>query len=86
MVRKMSDTMAHRGPDDSGAYSDKGIALDRPQQRPGGTGWQPIRNESGTIWAVVDGEIYNQQELHDELKLHRFILLRHRGHRASVRG
>ncbi len=38
------------------------------------TGWQPIGNESGDIWIVYNGEIYNHLALREELESlgHRF--------------
>jgi asparagine synthase (glutamine-hydrolysing) len=37
-------------------------------------GWQPLSNESGTVWIVYNGEIYNHLELRRELEAlgHRF--------------
>ena len=34
------------------------------------TGRQPISNETGDIWVVFNGEIYNYTELTEELKRH----------------
>src|SRR5438132_892281 len=38
-------------------------------------GHQPIGNETGKIWVVLNGEIYNYRELREELiqKGHRFV-------------
>ena len=38
-------------------------------------GHQPFTNETGTVWVVMNGEIYNYRELRDELikKGHRFV-------------
>jgi asparagine synthase (glutamine-hydrolysing) len=69
LIRRMSDTMDRRGPDGSGTYSDKGVSL---AHRRMSTVHQPVRNEDGTVWVVLDGEIYNQTELREELKGHHF--------------
>jgi asparagine synthase (glutamine-hydrolysing) len=42
------------------------------------TGAQPVANETGTVWAALNGEIYNHVELRAELEL--------RGHRFRTRG
>jgi asparagine synthase (glutamine-hydrolysing) len=70
-IARMSATLRHRGPDDSGVHIDGaaglGIArlaiLDVPR------GHQPLPNEDETIWAASNGEIYNHRELRAELEL-----------------
>jgi asparagine synthase (glutamine-hydrolysing) len=76
-VRRMCDAMVHRGPDDHGYRSDGPCALGHRRLsiidlRPEGA--QPMTNEDDTISVVVNGEIYNFQELRNELeeKGHRF--------------
>lgn len=79
-VRRMADALAHRGPDEEGFYSDENIALghkrliviDPEFSR------QPIRDESGGLTLICNGEIYNFRELRKELS--------ERGHRFSSRG
>ncbi|NOZ23698.1 MAG: asparagine synthase (glutamine-hydrolyzing) [Planctomycetes bacterium] len=68
-IREMRDTMAHRGPDDagerlSGAFGMGARRLSIIDLQGGG---QPISNESGLVWAVLNGEIYNFRELRDDL-------------------
>ena len=72
----MMQRLTHRGPDDNGTHSEPGIALGATRLEvidPVG-GHQPIANETGTVWAVLNGEIYNYRELREELrgKGHRF--------------
>lgn len=75
-IRRMTDALIHRGPDDSGFYHDEEIALG--QRRLSiidlETGRQPISNEDDTLQLVCNGEIYNSPELRQALikKGHRF--------------
>ncbi len=71
--------LIHRGPDDEGVHRERGIALGARRLQvidPEG-GHQPVHNETGTIWAAMNGEIYNYRELRKDLL--------HRGHRLSSR-
>lgn len=76
-VQRMVSLLRHRGPDDSGIYTDTNISLGHARlsiidlsER----GRQPMCNEDGSIWLIVNGEIYNFIELRAELekKGHRF--------------
>ncbi len=75
-VRRMTDAIAHRGPDDSGFFCDDHIALG--QRRLSiidlSSGKQPIANESDTLQLICNGEIYNSPQLRRSLeqKGHRF--------------
>ena len=75
-IKKMTDIMIHRGPDDSGYYHDDDIALG--QRRLSiidiNHGRQPISNEDDTLQLVCNGEIYNSPQLREALiaKGHRF--------------
>ena len=75
-IRKMNDSLAHRGPDDDGFYSSAGIALaiKRLSVIDLVSGHQPIHNRDRSIWTVFNGEIYNFAELKRELlaKGHKF--------------
>lgn len=78
LVEKMAAQLAHRGPDQQGVYCADGISLahrrlsiiDLSEK-----GRQPMSNEDGTLWLVFNGEIYNFQELRQNLeqKGHRFV-------------
>ncbi|MBN2560230.1 MAG: asparagine synthase (glutamine-hydrolyzing) [Phycisphaerae bacterium] len=65
----MLDCLVHRGPDDGGQYVAGHAALGHRRLSiiDLETGRQPIANEAETVWAVVNGEIYNFLELRDEL-------------------
>ncbi|HKN48826.1 MAG TPA: asparagine synthase (glutamine-hydrolyzing), partial [Actinomycetota bacterium] len=77
VLDRMMRRLEHRGPDEEGRHLEPGITLGARRLRvidPAG-GHQPITNETGTIWVVMNGEIYNYRELRDELikKGHRFV-------------
>jgi asparagine synthase (glutamine-hydrolysing) len=76
ILRRMMASLAHRGPDDEGAYVDGPVALGhrRLQIIDLSTGHQPIANETGTIHAMLNGEIYNFRSLRETLQAcgHRF--------------
>jgi asparagine synthase (glutamine-hydrolysing) len=68
-LHAMCDVMAHRGPDGEGFYMAPGVGLGmrRLSIIDLETGNQPIGNEDGTVWVVMNGEIYNFQSLRQEL-------------------
>jgi len=76
LLVRMSHALRHRGPDDSGIYVDRNVAL--ANQRLSiidlEGGHQPIPNEEEAIWVTFNGEIYNFRELRSDLekKGHRF--------------
>jgi len=69
-VRRMCAAMTHRGPDDEGVYTDgpAGIGMRRLSIIDVAGGHQPISNETGTLWIVFNGEIYNHADLRKELE------------------
>jgi asparagine synthase (glutamine-hydrolysing) len=74
LVRRMTPTMLHRGPDDEG-YLDaslRGGSLSLGMRRLSiidlDGGHQPIFNEDGSIGVVLNGEIYNFQALRKSLE------------------
>ncbi|MFH1620168.1 MAG: asparagine synthase (glutamine-hydrolyzing) [bacterium] len=75
-LKKMNSLMTHRGPDDEGFMVDgrAGLAMRRLSIIDLSGGHQPISNENGSVWVVLNGEIYNFQELKEELiaKGHKF--------------
>jgi asparagine synthase (glutamine-hydrolysing) len=65
----MCDVMRHRGPDGEGIHVAPGIGMGMRRLAVIDlvTGEQPVANESGTVQAVFNGEIYNYRELRAEL-------------------
>ncbi len=79
VIEAMADRIVHRGPDDAHYYEDKDISLGFRRlsiiDLEGGR--QPILNEDQSKVLVFNGEIYNYQELREDLLK--------RGHRFTTR-
>ena len=69
LLRRMTDSLAHRGPDGAGFHYAPGLGLGHRRLAivDLATGNQPLFNEDGTICVVFNGEIYNFQPLMVEL-------------------
>ena len=79
VIRRMTESLVHRGPDDAGIH-----ALDESRLWLGHRrlaildlsplGHQPMASEDGRLWIVFNGEVYNFQEIRKELEAlgHRF--------------
>ena len=67
----MSAALRHRGPDDHGLYThaESGVSLGARRLAiiDVADGHQPLSNEDGTVWAVLNGEIYNHPDLQERL-------------------
>src|SRR5580692_2476552 len=65
----MAAAVAHRGPDELGAYRDArvGLAHTRLSIVDLLGGQQPLCNENGSLWIVYNGEVFNYVELRAEL-------------------
>jgi asparagine synthase (glutamine-hydrolysing) len=70
-IRRMTDALRHRGPDDEGIWVEGPVGLGSrrlaiidlsPRAR------QPLTNEDGTLRLVFNGEIYNFQALRADLE------------------
>jgi asparagine synthase (glutamine-hydrolysing) len=76
-LAQMTNVIAHRGPDDSGFYFDGalGLGFSRLSIIDLSGGHQPMCNETGDIWIVFNGEIWNYKALRQTLmeKGHRFL-------------
>jgi asparagine synthase (glutamine-hydrolysing) len=79
LLKRMSDRIAHRGPDGEGFHMEGpvGLASRRLAIIDLTTGQQPITDEDGATWLVFNGEIYNFPELREELQ--------RRGHHLRTR-
>lgn len=68
-IKLMNDRIKHRGPDGDGYFIDGDVALGHRRLSiiDLSFGDQPMFNEDGSVVTVFNGEIYNYQELKEEL-------------------
>jgi asparagine synthase (glutamine-hydrolysing) len=77
LVKRMTDTIAHRGPDGEGQYVDPPIGLGHRRLAIidlSDAGSQPMADTESQIFIIYNGEVYNFPELRKELEArgHRF--------------
>lgn len=79
IVREMVGLLAHRGPDDEHVVSDSNFAIGARRlsilDLPGGR--QPVSNETETVWAAQNGEIYNFPALRKDMLERGHVLKTH---------
>ncbi|MFH1902570.1 MAG: asparagine synthase (glutamine-hydrolyzing), partial [Candidatus Omnitrophota bacterium] len=70
ILRRMADVLRHRGPDQEGYYRKNGVGLEHRRLSiiDLATGGQPLKNETGDVILVANGEIYNFEELREKLE------------------
>lgn len=80
LLERMCVALEHRGPDSRGLFLERGVGLGIQRLRVVDleTGDQPIYNEDRSVVVVLNGEIYNFEELRNDL--------RKRGHRFATDG
>lgn len=75
-LRKMGAALRRRGPDDEGFYEAPGVGFSfrRLSIIDVAGGHQPLSNEDGTVWVMLNGEIYGYATVRDQLasRGHRF--------------
>ena len=69
-IRRMAESIRHRGPDDEGYFSDGAVGLGfrRLSIIDLAGGHQPMSDAEQTVWVIFNGEIYNFKELRAELE------------------
>src|SRR5215210_9164495 len=70
VIRRMTDSIAHRGPDDEGFYvrGAVGLGFRRLSIIDLAGGHQPMSDPEEMVWVIFNGEIYNFKELRAELE------------------
>ena len=80
LITNMCSSLAYRGPDDRGTYTNTAALGNGGQVHLGlghqrlsiidlsAAGHQPMSNEDGTLWVTFNGEIYNFKEIRAALK------------------
>ena len=73
IARKMADSIAHRGPDDTGVWCDETTGIVLAHRRLSivdlsPAGHQPMASASGRYEIAFNGEIYNHLDLRRELE------------------
>jgi asparagine synthase (glutamine-hydrolysing) len=72
LIDRMTDTLAHRGPDGRGTWSSGPVALGHRRLSVidlSDAGRQPMSNEDGRIQITYNGELYNFRELRKQFDL-----------------
>jgi asparagine synthase (glutamine-hydrolysing) len=70
ILRRMTGIIEHRGPDEEGFYVDAWAALGhcRLSIIDVAAGHQPMTNETGSLWIVYNGEIFNHASIRPDLQ------------------
>jgi asparagine synthase (glutamine-hydrolysing) len=71
LVRRMTDAIIHRGPDDEGIFTDRCLGLGHRRLSIidlSSAGRQPMETSDGRFVLTYNGEVYNFQELRVELQ------------------
>jgi asparagine synthase (glutamine-hydrolysing) len=80
-IERLTESLAHRGPDGCGYRFLRGRSAAFGHRRLSivdlESGQQPMTNEDGRVWVVLNGELYNHAELRRDLE--------DRGHRFRTR-
>jgi asparagine synthase (glutamine-hydrolysing) len=72
-LKRMTDAMAHRGPDGAGLWVEPGGRVALAHRRLSildlsEAAAQPMSNDDGSLWLSYNGEIYNHAEIRKELE------------------
>src|SRR5438128_11228275 len=70
IIRRMADSIAHRGPDDEGYFVSGpiGLGFRRLSIIDLAGGHQPMADAEKTVWVIFNGEIYNFKNLGEEFE------------------
>lgn len=71
LIKTMTNTLVHRGPDDSGVHVEDHVGLGHRRLSIldlSELGHQPMASADGHLWVTYNGEIYNYRSVRDDLK------------------
>src|SRR6185295_14241823 len=75
ILEAMTERLHHRGPDDGGTWSDSagGVQIGLGNRRLSildlsPRGHMPMRSPDGRLWITYNGEVYNFEEIRQELR------------------
>lgn len=71
IIKKMNNTLGHRGPDDQGVFIEGNIGLGNTRLSVldlSSAGHQPMSNKSENLYITYNGEIYNYREIREILQ------------------
>jgi asparagine synthase (glutamine-hydrolysing) len=71
VLERMASVIRHRGPDDHGFYREPGVELAHRRLSIvdlSPAGHQPMANETGEVWIVYNGEIFNHAGVRPDLE------------------
>lgn len=79
LIRRMTDAITHRGPDEAGIHIEPGLALGHRRLSiiDIASGQQPLFNDDGSAAIVFNGEVYNFAELRPELEQAGYLFRTH---------
>lgn len=88
ILEKMKNKIIHRGPDSGGSHYDDGIAMGfrRLSFLDLEGGHQPIYNETKDMVITFNGEIYNHQEIREELEAKGHVMMSHADTEVLIHG
>lgn len=87
LLEKMTDLIAHRGPDDFGYHVDGNIGLGHRRLSIvdlSDAGHQPMPNEDDTVWLTYNGEFYNYQQYVKPLEAQGHVFRSHSDSEAII--
>ena len=82
LIKEMNDVTQHRGPDDRGYFVDERVSLGNLRLAIidiSPAGHQPMKYERDgrEVWITYNGEIYNHQEVREELEKRNYVFRSH---------
>lgn len=87
-VKRMTDAIAHRGPDGSGVWTAPGVGLGHRRlsiiDLEGGA--QPMHSDDGALTLIFNGEIYNFMQLRAELETAGYAFYTHSDSEVILQG